>query len=764
METGYIGKSIPRLDALEKVTGQAVYTVDVELPGMLHAAVLRSNRPHARIVELDVSGARTVPGVKAVVTGKDFPFTHGGMIKDQPFIAIDRVRYIGEVVAAVAAESEAAAQDAVARIRVRYEDLPAVFDPKDAIADGAPILHEGLAEYPHSPLYQCVPGTNICTIRTFAKGDVQTGFAEADEIFDDEFYIHAVAHTPMETHASVAQRSPVGGEYTVWSSSDGPHRRCKELAEALGLPINKVRVLTTYSGGGFGGKGTLVAEATAVALARFTGGNPVKVVFSREEELTASQTRHAAYLRLKTGVKKDGTLIARSADLLWDKGAYASKGPDVTYRGAMTVFGPYRIPHLEVLTRLVYTNKQIAGAYRGFGTTQVTWACESQMDIIAHRLGIDPLELRLKNCYVENDRYINGQVMRAVGLKETLERASREIGWAAPKPPVSGSKRRGKGIATMLKGTATPTFSQCLLNVNQDGSITILTSAVEVGAGQKTVLAQIAAEAIGVDPSTIIVPNPDTLVSPFDFGTTSSRITFHNGNAVRQAGEKARRRILEIAGEILKTDPARLSLVNGKIIEEGVGEREGIKEILSRKFPRGGMISEVGYYNAADSPLLKAEPGPQGLSSIFWMFATHAAEVEVDIETGIVKVLKIAAAHDVGRAINPMLCEQQIEGSVVMGLSNTLLEEFKMEKGRVLNDTLADYKLATMMDLPEIVPIIVEAGHPEGPFGAKGIGEPAVAPAAPAIANAVFNAIGVRIKELPITPEKIRAALKKSTE
>ncbi|MBE0556144.1 MAG: molybdopterin-dependent oxidoreductase, partial [Proteobacteria bacterium] len=570
------------------------------------------------------------------------------------------------------------------------------FDPKDAVAEGAPIIHEGMADYPHSPLYECIPGTNVCTIRTFARGDVQAGFAEADEVFDDEFYIHAVAHTPMETHAAVAEYSPGGGGYTLWSASDGPHRRSKELAEALGLPINKVHVLSMYSGGGFGGKGTLVAEAIAVAVARFTEGRPVKVVFSREEELSASQTRHAAYLRLKTGVKRDGTLVARSADLLWDKGAYASKGPDVTYRGALTVFGPYRIPHIEVLTRLVYTNKQIAGAYRGFGTTQVTWACEAQMDIIAHKLGIDPLELRLKNCYVENDRYINGQVLRAVGLKETLERAGREIGWGA-KPPASGPKRYGKGIATMLKGTATPAYSQCLLNVNMDGSITLHTSAVEVGAGQKTALAQIAAEAIGVDPSTIVVPNPDTLVSPFDFGTTSSRITFHNGNAIRQAGEKVRLRILEIAGEILETDPARLSLVNGKIIEQGGGERATMKDVLSRKFPRGGIIIETGYYTAAGSPLLKAEPGPESISSIFWMFATQAAEVEVDIETGVVKVLKIAAAHDVGRAINPMLCEQQIEGSVIMGLSNTLMEEFKLDRGRVLNNTLADYKLATML-------------------------------------------------------------------
>ncbi|MEW6334769.1 MAG: molybdopterin cofactor-binding domain-containing protein [Thermodesulfobacteriota bacterium] len=764
MGTRYIGKSIPRLDGVDKVTGQAVYSVDVELPDMLHAAVLRSTRPHARIVELDVTGARTSPGVRAVVTGKDFPYTHGGMIQDQPFIAIDRVRYVGEVVAAVAAETERAAQAAVARIRVRYEDLPAVFDPKDAVADGAPLLHEGMDGYPRSPLYECIPGTNVCTIRTFAAGDVQAGFAGSDEVFDDEFYIHAVAHTPMETHAAAARRSPADGSYTVWSASDGPHRRGRELADALGLPVNKIQILSTYSGGGFGGKGTLVTEAIVVALAAFTGGRPVKMIFSREEELSASQTRHAAYMRLRTGVKRDGTLVARSADLLWDKGAYASKGPDVTYRGAMTIFGPYRIPNLEVRSRLVYTNKQIAGAYRGYGVTQVTWACEVQMDIIARRLGIDPVALRLKNCYVEDDRFINGQVMKGVGLTETLERAGKEIGWGEALPPASGPMRRGRGIAATLKGTATPTESQCLIIVTVDGSVTLLTSAVEVGAGQHTAMAQIAGETIGVDPSTVRVPNSDTLRTPYDFGTTSSRVTFHNGNAIRRAGAKARRRILEIAGEVLKIDPNRLSLADGRIIEEGVGECSGLREVLAQKFPRGGMIVEAGSYSPAGSELLQAGPGmPQGLSSAFWMFATHAVEVEVDTETGVVKVVKVAAAHDVGRAINPQLCEQQIEGSVVMGISNTLMEEFKLDGGRVLNNTLADYKMATMMDLPEIIPIIVEAGHPEGPFGAKGVGEPAAAPAAPAIANAVFDAIGVRIKDLPITPEKIRAALKERT-
>jgi len=762
MEFHYVGKSVARLDAMEKVTGRAVYSVDVDLPGILHGAVLRSSKPHARILDIDVSEARSMPGVRVVVTGKDVPYNHGMMIRDQPFLAIDRVRYVGEPVAAVAAETEAAAQTAVSRIRVRYEDLPPVFDPRDAIAPGAPILHERLAEYPRSPHYEVVPGTNICVIRTLSRGDVEAGFAESDEIFEDEFYSHAVAHTPMEVHAAVAQYSPVNGEFVVWSATDAPHRRVKEIAEAMSIPQNKVRFLTVFSGGGFGGKGSPVAEVLAVALARFADGRPVKVVFSREEELSSAQTRHAAYLKLKTGVKRDGTLIARSADLLWDKGAYASKGPDVAYRGALTIFGPYRIPHLKLLTRLAYTNKQIAGAYRGYGTSQVAFACESQMDIIARRLGIDPLEIRLKNGYVEGDRFINGQSLVTVGLRECLERAGREIAWGTPKPSSCGPKKIGRGMAAIIKGTATPSISQVLILVNQDGSITVFTGAVEIGAGQKTVLAQIAADAIGADLNSISVPNCDTRSTPFDYGTTSSRVTFHNGNALRIAGDNVRKRILEIAGEILKTDPARLRLSRGKIYEDGV-EKSSLQEVVSRKFERGGMIVQEGSYTPADSALLKADPPLQGISAIFWVFAAHAVEVEVDTETGMVKVLKVAAAHDVGRAINPMLCEQQIEGGVLMGLSNALLEEFKMENGRVLNNTLADYKIATSMDLPEIVPIIVETTHPEGPMGAKGIGEPAGSPVAPAIANAVFDAIGVRIKDLPITPEKILAGLRQQS-
>lgn len=764
MKTHLVGQPVPRVDGMEKITGGAVYSVDVNLPGMLYGAFLGSAFPHARIVEVDLAQARKSPGVRAAISGRDFPFTFGGMVKDQPYLAVDRARYVGEPVAAVAAETELAAQEAVEKIKVTYEELPPVFDPREALAEGAPLLHERLGEYAHSPFYQTVPGTNICTLRTYSLGDVEKGFAEAEEIFEDDFYIHAVAHTPMETHAAVAQYSPSGGDFVVWSSTDAPHRRAKELADSLGISINQARFISTYSGGGFGGKGAMVAEAIAVALARFTRGRPVKVVFSRQEELTASQTRHAAWMKLKTGMKKDGTFTARQADVVWDNGAYASKGPDLAYRGVMTIFGPYRIPHVKLLSRLVYTNKEIGGAYRGFGTTQVTWACEAQMDIMASKLGIDPLKIRALNGYVEGDPYINGQAMHAVGLHETLEKASREIGWGRPNPAPIGPKRRGKGMATMLKGTATPSDSYCIMRVNQDGSVTLLSSSVEIGAGQKTVLAQIAAETIGVPLSSITIPQPDTLFTPSDIGVVSSRTTYHMGNAVRKAGLDLRQKILEIAGSLLERDPAHLSLAEGKIFEEGKGEISTLKALMARKFQRGGTILGEGQYSSGDSHLRSAYPGLEGMSSIFWMFATHAAEVEVDTETGVVKVLKIAAAHDVGQAINPVLCEQQIEGAAVMGLSNTLFEEFKMEEGRILNDTLADYKLATILDLPRIIPLLVEAKHEEGPFGAKGVGEPAAACTAPAIANAIFDAVGVRIKELPITPEKIVAALREKED
>jgi CO/xanthine dehydrogenase Mo-binding subunit len=662
-------------------------------------------------------------------------------------------------VALVAAATETEAREALKKIRVEYEELPAVFDPREAARQGAPLVHERLEEYPRGSRYRIVPGTNIATLQTYTLGDLNAGFAEAHEVFEDEFFVHAVAHTPMETHAAVAQIQP-DGRITVWSATDGPHRRTGELAKGLGIPQEKIRFISTYAGGGFGGKGALIAEGLAVALARFTPGLPVKIVYTREEELTATQTRVGAHLKLKTGMKRDGTFTARKAEITWDNGAYSLKSPEVSVRGALTVFGPYRIPNLEMISRLVYTNKQPSGAYRGFGTTQVAFACEVQMDIIAAKLRIDPLEIRRRNCYLEGDPYINGQALHGVGLKETLEKAARAIDWEEAKPCPAGAKVRGKGIATMIKGTNTPTESRARVQLNRDGSIILFSSTVEIGAGQKTVLRQIAADAIGVPVSSISFPHPDTDVSPYDFGATSSRSTFHMGNAILLAGRQLREKILFAAGEILETDPAGLSLANGEVRGDP-GKSLELKSLLD---PRSGKNAAVligeGTYTPEGSPLLESSPGLKDMSSIFWTFATHAIEVEVDTETGVVKVLRVAAAHDMGRAINPLLCEQQIEGAAVMGISNALWEEFKTEKGRVLNDTLADYKMASFMDLPEVIPILVESEHREAPFGAKGIGEPAATATAPAIVNAIHDAAGIWVKELPVTPEKILAALR----
>lgn len=761
METQYIGKPITRVDSLEKVTGQALYGFDMDLPGMLYGATLRSPFPHAMIKNIDISEAKVFPGVRAVVTGKDFPFTIGMPVRDRPFLAIDRVRYAGEPVVAVAADTEMAAHAALELICIEYEELAAVSDPREALQKGAPLVHPEIDNYANSGA-AVFPGTNLSLINEFALGDIESGFQEADEIFEDEFSAHPVSHTAMETHTAVVRYSALGaGAYTIWTSTDRPYIMHRELTAALGISANQARIIVPYTGGSFGGKNTLVAEAIGISLARYTNGRPVKVIFSREEDLTASSVRVGSFMKLKTGVKRDGTLTARMADIVWDNGAYTNNAGGVAIRGAQTILGPYRIPNVALTSRLVYTNSEPSGSYRGYGTTQVSWACESQMDIIADRLGMDPLEIRLKNGFIEGDHYINGQVLHSVGLTETLKKSAHEIGWGKVTQSNSPTKRRGKGIATMLKGTLTPTSSSCFIKMDRDASVTVICSVPEIGAGQKTILSQIVAETIGIPIESISISEPDTSITPFNDAVGSSRTTFHMGNAVRIAGQHVRDKILKLAGSILETDPDRVHLSEGIIFGHNKEKLIDLKDLLSLKLgTKGEVVLGEGYYNPVDSPLLAADEGLRWMSSIFWMFATHTVEVEVDIETGEVTVLKVAAAHDVGQAINPIACEQQIEGSVIMGISNTLMEEFKMEGGRILNDNLADYKIATMLDVPDIVPIIVEAHHREGPFGAKGVGEPAAAATAPAISNAIFDAVGIRIKDLPITQEKVLLALK----
>jgi len=753
----HVGQPVTRVDAREKVTGAAVYGVDVQLPGMLHGAVFRSRHPHARIIAIDTAAAADSPGVEAVVTGRDFPYVFGSAIKDQPFLAIDRVRYIGEPVVAIAARTEAEAQEAADLVRVDYEELPAVLEALEALRDDAPLVHPDMHTYDRGP-HEIVPNTNINTLWTFERGDVEAGFAAADLVVEDEFTAHALSHAALEPHVAVARYEAATGAYTMWVSTDRPFQLRGELTAALGLSSDKMRLIVANVGGSFGGKNTLIAESIAVALARHAGGRPVRVEFTREEDLIATQTRVPAIMKLKTGVTTEGLLTARSAEILWDSGAYTSNTVGVAIRGSSTIFGPYRIPDLALTARQVYTNRAITGSYRGYGTTQVTWACESQVDMIAARLRIDPVAFRIRNGYEEGDSYVNEQIMHGVGLLETLERTSAEIGWGNVDRQPAPHLRRGKGIATMIKPTATPTSSNCVIKVEHDGRVSVMVAAPEIGSGQATVLAQMAADAVGVPIGSIVIPPTDTAFSPFNGPVASSRTTYHVGNAIRTAGAEVRQKILATAAEEMGIDPETLELVDGNILAAGE-PITSISKLLGGFGFEGHSVTAEARFTTRGSPLLKAPPPYDWMSSIFWMFATHAVEIEVDIETGVVRVVRVAAAQDVGRAINPMMCEQQIEGGVVMGVSNALFEEFKGSGGRIENSSFADYKLAALPDLPEIVPLIVESEHSEAPFGAKGIGEPAAAATPPAIANALFDAVGIRITDLPLSAERVLQAI-----
>jgi carbon-monoxide dehydrogenase large subunit len=748
-----VGQPVARVDAVEKVTGAARYIADLRLPGMLYGRVLRSPYPHAKIVSVDVTAAKNLPGVLGVVTGLELDYLGGEAVKDMPFLARDKVRYVGEPVAAVVAVSEEVAEQALRLIRVEYEELPAVFDPVEAAQEGAPLLHENLESYQRIGVVKPIARSNIISYSEEKQGDVERGFAESDYVFEDTFRIHTVQHGAIEPHGAIAQWSP-DGTVTVWTCNDGPHRLRKDLADAMRIPLTKIRVIVPYLGGGFGSKGGLKAEPLAIALAQKVPGRPVRVVLTREEVFTATLVRHAAVITVKTGVKADGTLVAREVVGYWDTGAYAEKGPTVVKQAMASAAGPYRIPHIRLVGYCVYTNKVIAGAYRGYGTPQVTWAYESQMDMIARRLGMDPLEFRLKNILREGDRMPTGQPAHSVGVEECLRRVAAELRWGEKSPP-----GRGKGIACTGKNTKTPSGSAAYVVLNQDGTVNVLTSTVEIGQGARTILAQIAAEELGVPVEAVSVSLPDTDATPFDASTTSSRSTFHMGNAVRAAARDIKEQLASLGALVLCCRPEDLEVGGGKVVLRGAVQRSlSYQEVLRQCYGAGGSVLGRGFYY----PPAEEGSGMWSAPSVFWMYGAQGAEVEVNPETGQVRVLKLVAAHDVGKAINPVTCSGQIEGGVVHGLGVTLLEEVVMDQGRILNANFHDYKMPTAMDVPEVVPIIVEAQHRDGPYGAKGVGEPVVTPTAPAIANAVEDAVGVRIKELPLTPERVFRALQEA--
>jgi CO/xanthine dehydrogenase Mo-binding subunit len=773
MELADIGKTFRRLDYETKVTGRAQYLADMSVPGMLHGKILRSPYPHARILRIDSSKAEKAPGVMAVLTRDDIlhdegiePF-YGPVFKDQTIVATEKVRHVGDPVAAVAALTVDAAEAALKLIEIDYEELPAVLNVHDALKPNPTLVHESvrIPESGFADLAELKPidGTNICTHFRLNRGNIEQGFAAADHIFEDTFTLPATQHSFLETHACIASVEP-GGRITVWATTQNPFVVRTQLANIFKVPVSKVRVIVPYLGGGYGGKVYPKVEPITVALAQ-KAGRPVRVVLSREE-VFFTITKHAAVIRMKTGVKKDGTLIARECEIHLDTGAYAEIGPRVAKKSGYTAAGPYRIPNLKIDSYSVYTNKPPAGAFRGFGVSQSAWAVESQMDIIAAALKMDPLEIRLKNGYVDGDKFVTEETLRSVGLKECLGEVAKSIGWDSNRfkgSRVQGSMgtnlRRGKGLACMIKATITPSVSCAVVKLNEDASLSIYAGTVEMGQGSETVLAQIAGKELGIPLPKIQVLGVDTDVVPYDLTTSSSRSTFHMGKAVQLAAQDIKRQLKQIAVKEYGVPEDKIDFADGKV---RLPETQlDYAEVMFKRFGmQGGTLIGDGQLKT----LVKDEFGEK-ITSAFWFLAAGAAEVEVDVETGKIRLVKYASAVDVGKAINPLGCRQQLAGAAITGIGQALFEEIAYDNGQLINPNLVDYVLPSLGDMPAAIDTIaIEIPDRNGPFGAKGIGESGLIPVAPAIANAVFDAVGVRIKDLPIKAEKIFLALELATE
>jgi len=764
----HVGKSPARSDAVPKVTGQATFLDDRSLSfRSLIAKMLTSPYPHAAIHSIDIQRALEVPGVRAIVTGSDIHNLHGESLVNIPFLAQERVRYVGEPVAAVAAVSEEAACEALALIQVDYAPLPALLDPELALKEDAPLLHPDLGKYDHISAIHPVPGTNICNHIVETKGDVVSAFERANWSLENHYTTHHVQHAAIEPHGAIAQVD-LSGKITLWSQNDSPHRARKELAQALNLSHSDVRVISGYVGGNFGGKGGLKAEAIAVALALRVSPYPVKMIFDREEVFSSATARVPLTAWIKSAGSNAGKIEARKVRLVFDCGAYAEKSPTIALNAAQLAAGPYDIENVEIEAFAVFTNKIMTGAMRGYGSPQIAWAYEGHTDEIARYLQMEPFELRRRNIVREGTQVVTGQRLYAVGMDQTLEKCQQAMTQHLISVPSQTTKKaRGTGVACIYRTVKTPTMSAAWVKMEEDGSINILMGSVEVGQGVTTILPQIVAETLRVPLARISVSEPDTDLVPYDTSTTSSRTTFHMGNAVKLAAEEVRDQLLNMAARQWEVAPEHLKLDQGRVI--GPSNRSAkYSEIIMHYFGGGAGGTVLGKGVFSPQEILGAPPdgsrSQQAYStmSAFHSYATQVAEVEVDLSSGDVKVLRLTGAHDVGKAINPQNCRQQIEGAMLMGLGYALTEMFHWEKGAILNPSFLEYGIPTGMEAPLFQTYLIEKNHPHGPYGAKGLGEMALAPTAAAIANAVEDACGVRIRDLPITPGKILQGLRKT--
>ena len=751
-----VGKRIPKLDALDKVTGRVVYGHDLRLPGMLHGKILYSEQAHARVVRLNTSRALRLGGVKAVITAADNPPHKFGFARDNTPLKGHRVRCYADAVAAVAAIDPDIADEALSLIEVEYEPLPAVFDPAEALADGAPLIHEDR-------------GTNHFTHYEYRHGDADQGWAEADVVVDESFELPYMSHAAMEPSFALASFD-LRGRLTLHSTTQIPFLLQRDLADVLGMKGRDVRVIQTAIGGAFGrGLDMYPFEPIAALLAR-TSGRPVRIAFDRAEEFRAAPLRQPMRATLHAGARRDGKLLFRDVTALLDGGAYISWGVLSPVVMMLTFASLYRLPHARFVADVAYTNNPTTGAMRGFGNPQITFVIETAMDRLAEGLGMDPLEFRLLNANRPNEVTPQGVQITSCGLRECFMEAGETIGWERRKEAKAqerGRLARGIGVAATLNvggGARIYRSDGCgaMVLVDDFGSVTLVTGATEIGQGSDVAQAQIVAEVLGIAPADVTVVNDDTAVRPWDVGVHASRTTFIAGHAARLAALDARRQIFDTAALMLETDPERLVAEAGEVYVEGMPE-QGMpleKVVRSRHFrPGGQVVIGQGWY---DPPTQLVDKDTyKGNISAAYSFGTQVVEVEVDLETGQVRPLRVVSAHDIGRAINPMAVEGQIEGGIHMGLGYALTEEVLVKEGQVLNPNFLDYRLHTAADMPEIESIIVETDDPEGPFGAKGVGEMGANAIAAAVANAVYDAIGVRITSLPITAERVLRALSK---
>ncbi|MET0502589.1 MAG: xanthine dehydrogenase family protein molybdopterin-binding subunit [Candidatus Binatia bacterium] len=740
-----VGQPVARKDGVDIVTGNVVYSVDVDLPGMLYGTIVRSSIASGKIARLDVSRAKTAPGVKAVITAADVPTRRFGYgIKDELIFAASRIRYRGEPLAAVAAIDQQSAEEAARLVEVEYEPTPGVFDVLDASRDGAPLVHEDMGSYEPNRLvtreWKPQPRTNVVHQNDFSLGDVDAGFREAEHVFEDTFRTKRVHHCYMEPHGSVAKVE--GEKITVWTATQKAFIVRSTLADIFGVPEGSVRVICTKVGGGFGGKNGVRLEHYAVALALKTA-RPVRVIMRRGEEFIASAGSVPAAIVMKTGVKRDGTITARQATFLWDCGAYTD-GLPASNRALKDAAGPYKIPHVQVTSSLVYTNTMRGCPFRGLGVPEAIWAGESQMDMIARRLGFDPVEFRMKNLLGNGDVAPSGDVLEEVTAKECLRKAVEAVGYD---PTRAKETNHGIGIAMVYKSPTGPGgLSSAVVSINRDGSVQLLVGSSDVGGGMETSLAQIAAEELGVEVSDVSVGSGDTSSVPFDHGTYSSRVLVSSGLAVLAAARDARDQLLKIAGEILDDAPSSLLLRQKRIYHRTGVEAMTVAALFSH--PQCRVKTIVATASVIDDGKKSG-----------WRFGAQAVEVQVDKETGQIDVMRVVSVHDVGKAVNPPLVIGQVEGGVVMGLGYALTEELHLEDGQIINGKFSDYGIPVAQQVPPIQTILLESPLPAGPFGAKGVGEIGLFAIAPAIANALDDACGVRITDLPMRPEKVLAAI-----